>query len=326
MRIETTDTAIQVQIVTYNSELEIRECLDSVLNQSIQIDRIVVVDNNSIDDTRRILTTYEAQGFLNLICLSANMGYAGAHNVGFSLAMQEDMHYVVTVNPDAVLTTDYVKTIIEKMKQYPNVGGASGKLYRDAGFRILDSVGLEMGCFYHAKDRGAGSTIDRWDYDEFVWGVSGAIAVYSVPMLSDISTPEGHIFDESFFIYKEDVDLCWRARRQGWKFMYCCNAIAVHKRRWKKTREMSDLTVSHSFANQISLLIKHIPIGVLLYISLLVEMIRFFGLCLSRYRVASLVLTLTITSFQSSVQERKRLRSTQAERRRTVDIDNYSNL
>jgi GT2 family glycosyltransferase len=80
-------------------------------------------------------------------------------------------------------------------------------------------------------DRGSGELASGRHLDhEYVFGASGAAAVYRRQMLEDVAY-KGEFFDEIFFAYREDVDLAWRAQHRGWRCRYLPTALARHRRR-----------------------------------------------------------------------------------------------
>ncbi len=291
---------LQVQIVTYNSGAVIGPCLDSILAQSLFPGRVVIIDNASMDQTHSIISSYfpafQIQHIdFELISLSSNTGYAAGHNQGILAAMNHDVDFLCTLNPDIKLDVDYLKYAVSDFRLDEKIGGVTGKLIRplsDGTVSIIDSTGLRMEGFFHVRDRGQDEK-DRGQYNEpaYVWGVCGAAAVYRMEMLEDLAYQEQY-FDESFFVYKEDVDLCWRGQNQGWKFYYDPRALAFHGRGWKKGEQVTSLAQIHSFANQILLLIKHVPKpSVLLLSTIFVETIRFMGIALRSPAVAKAIIS-----------------------------------
>lgn len=272
---------VQVQIVTYNSESHIGRCLQSLAKQTAVIDRVLVIDNASTDSTTAIVRAANVP----VLQMERNVGYAAGHNQGFRRAIEHGMDVVVTLNPDVELDPQYIEIAVESLWKDPRCGAVTGKLIRPNG--LIDSAGLEMQAFYHVRDRGAGQSDDgRWARPGAVWGVCGAAAVYRVQMLRDIALANGDIFDESFFIYKEDVELCWRATRAGWGFWYEPRAVAVHVRGWRRGSRVREVAAAHSFANQIALLIRHVPnVSLGLLSAVFVELTRYVWLAITRPRV-----------------------------------------
>ncbi|MDM5231766.1 glycosyltransferase family 2 protein [Lysinibacillus pakistanensis] len=246
--------SIAVQIVTYNSADYIEDCLDSVIFQSYPVEKIIVIDNNSNDCIKDVVSHYSNVYFVQN---SINSGFVGGHNQGLNYA---ETDYVLVLNPDVILDKYYIEYIIEFMKLNEKVGAATGKLYRDLESHIIDSTGINIKKNRRAVDRGSGE-VDQGQYDDerSVFGVSGAAAVYKREMI-DMISEDGQFFDESFFAYKEDVDVSWRARLAGWEICFVPKSIAKHERGWKDNKSRKNISLKtrkHSYINRHFYVIKN---------------------------------------------------------------------
>ncbi|WP_258112221.1 glycosyltransferase family 2 protein [Alicyclobacillus sp. SP_1] len=308
---------VQVQVVSYNSGEKLREVLQSILQQTYPLHRILVIDNASSDNSFEVCR--EMSDRIEVISLPENKGYAFAHNLGFRMALSDGCHAVLTVNPDVILSPSYVAELMESESgpvHSRRIGGWTGKLLRQeepsqaAGMTtssagpILDSAGLEEGAFYHVVDRGS----KQPDGDEYaeactVWGVCGAAALYSTQMLRDVEW-NGQFLDESFFLYKEDVDLAWRANLKGWTFFYQPKALAWHRRGWRRGQPPSPKAVAHSFANQVSMVVSYAPIAPHTFVSILVECVRWLMIRLRAPEAAKMARKLIRQHWRISLQKR----------------------
>jgi GT2 family glycosyltransferase len=221
-------STVSVHIVTYNSEAYIEDCLDAVLKQSHPIHSIIVIDNNSSDNTEQLLQPYLNQ--ITFVGNTNNIGFAGGHNQAMRLS---DAEFYLVLNPDVTMNPDYIHFLMQQCKLDPSIGSATGKLLFKQSPQVVDSTGLIITKSRRGFDRGAGEKSEVWNESNDVFGVCGAAALYSKQMVEDISV-DGCFFDEDFFAYKEDVDVAWRSRIRGWRALYCADAIAYHDRGWKK--------------------------------------------------------------------------------------------
>ncbi|WP_059041778.1 glycosyltransferase family 2 protein [Paenibacillus rubinfantis] len=250
---------VNVQIVTYNSANDIAECLNAVQQQSYPIKEVVVIDNAASDGTVDRVRTYMKNANINniqLVLNPSNTGFAPAHNQGIRLTQSD---YVLVLNPDVQLGTEYVERLVEVMEHRPEVGSATGLLILKSTPDIVDSTGLAMNGIWRAFDRGAGEPVSQWRVSGEVFGVSGAAALYRRAMIDEISIA-GEFFDEDFFAYKEDVDVAWRANLLGWKAYYCAEAVATHERGWKKgSRHSQPLFIrQYSYINRYKMIYKNL--------------------------------------------------------------------
>lgn len=298
---------VQLQIVTYNSASVIRECLIHVFDQSRVPDRVIVIDNGSSDRTVEIVEGLSLP--VEVIENTANQGYAAAHNQGFETALQDEYDYVLTLNPDVRLTAEYVAHILRTASQVnERIGGYTGLLLRspDArGDQYIDSTGIEPGHFYHARDRGQGETPLRRSYDSHVWGICGAAAVYTHDLLKDLQA-QGEMFDETFFLYKEDVELCYRAHRMGYGFHYVSDAVAIHDRGWKPGQRRTGEAAARSFANQIAVLLTYGERRSLEYgMAVIIEALRWLLMCIRDVRMALAAARFIRSHWRHSLDKRK---------------------
>jgi GT2 family glycosyltransferase len=240
--------SVTVGIVTWNSAHVIEACVASVRAQTWRPLTLRILDNASADDTRerlaRITSPDERLG------ADRNLGFSAAHNRLIAASSDE---FYLCLNPDVVLTPDFVERVIAAMRRDPRAGSATGKLLRmresqrdgsnegDEG-DVIDSTGIMMVPSQRHLDRGADRVDDgRYAREERVFGASGAAAMYRREMLEDVKTPGGsasgehgesvEYFDEDFFAYREDADLAWRAQLLGWNCVYVPDAVARHGRR-----------------------------------------------------------------------------------------------
>lgn len=245
---------VSVHIVTFNSGVYIRSCIEAVLEQSYpKAVKIVVVDNDSRDETLSILDEFEDR--IEVIRNSDNRGFAGGHNQAIRLT---DSDFFLVLNPDVVLHRDYVRELVQEMGTRPDIGSATGLLVRSSDPDIVDSTGIVMTRSRRAFDRGQGERTDRWKQPGEVFGVSGAAAMYRRAMAAQIQDGD-EFFDEQFFAYKEDVDVAWRARLAGWTAYYVPAARAHHERGWKQgARTQQPLFVRrHSYINRYYMMMKN---------------------------------------------------------------------
>lgn len=263
---------VVVSIVTYNSVQHLRTCLQSLQKQSLPDFDIHLLDNASTDATTGIIE--EFRHWLQSVHYSErNLGFCGGHN---RIIESTDSDYVLVLNPDVVLDSRFLEKMIREMDQDSAVGSATGKLYRwqkpvtipDALPRFSDKSELDSTGIYFTRnqrhlDRGSGE-LDSGQYDrkEYVFGASGAAALYRRRMLADICH-NNEYFDESFFAYREDADLSWRACWMGWKCLYIPEAIAFHERTVLPERRSSlpEAINMHSFKNRFLLRVKNLDRG-----------------------------------------------------------------
>lgn len=261
-----TDLRVAVGIINYGDYRHLPACLDSVKRQTLSPERIILLDNESrADEIDRIGRAYpEAQ----ILSMRENLGYSGGANRIIREANGDEDIFLL--NPDVVLDQRHLEELVWAMQSNSGAGAVGGKLllgdYRiDTGLRgdasrILDTTGHLAFRTRRIIDRGHGEPdVGQYDRPEEVFSICGAAVLYRRSMLEDVRI-DGECFDEDFFAYKEDVDICWRAQLFGWTALYHPAATASHLRGWKRgddRRRVPWLRKYHSFKNHLLMMIKN---------------------------------------------------------------------
>jgi GT2 family glycosyltransferase len=244
---------VSIHIVTYNSENDIDKCLDAVFNQTYPILQIIIVDNASRDKTASLLGKYSEK--TESVFNSINVGFAKAHNQAIELSKTD---YCLVLNPDVSLHPDYIKELISYAEKNGHIGSLTGKLYLGSNTDTIDSCGLRINKVRRAFDIGNGISTNDLEERVAVFGVSGAAAFYNMTMVKELSF-QNEFFDETFFAYKEDVDVAWRAQLFGWKAAVVFAAVAYHERGWKTgSRKNQSLFIKkYSYINRYKMIFKN---------------------------------------------------------------------
>jgi GT2 family glycosyltransferase len=223
--------SVSVTLVTYNSGRFIKRCLESVLEQNYRPMEVIVIDNASTDGTADILEQFS--GRCRTFYNDQNVGFAAAQNQAIELSTGE---WILTINPDLLLQSNFIQALIEASHVDPKVGTVCGKLLSiPATFdlpekQLVDSTGIYFTPALRHLDRGS-QEIDNGHYlnHEYVFGATAAAALYRRAMIEDISVM-GEFFDADFFVYREDADVAWRAQLMGWRCLYTPLARGYHVR------------------------------------------------------------------------------------------------
>lgn len=205
---------IGVAIVTHNNARDISACIESVLREGIE--DIAVVDSASRDMTLAELSRLKC----NFKVLEHNRGFGYAAN---EAARMLNTEYVLFLNPDAVLGAGSLKNLKKTIEDYPGVG-IIGMLLCDAnGVPEGVAYGKEPNLFwmmfrhfYYKKPSATPFLVD--------WVSGGALVIRA-----DVFRGVGG-FDQRFFLYWEDVDVCRRVRKKGYSILVDPTARVTHER------------------------------------------------------------------------------------------------
>ena len=194
---------------------------------------VVVLNNDAaqvtqVNDIVRML----ADPRIRILELEHRAGFAKAINRGIAATAGE---LVCFANSDLFIAPGYLDELVRFFARRPEAGCATGKILRydleaDRETDIIDTTGHVISRNRRVVDRGENQRdIGRYEREEEVFGVSGAALVARRTALESIRYRSEYL-DESFHIYKEDVDLCWRLRLMGWECWYVPSAVAFHAR------------------------------------------------------------------------------------------------
>lgn len=204
------DPDISVIIVTYNTEDLIGPCLASVLASRGYAIEIFVVDNASRDGSAKAVR--EKFPSVRLIVNENNRGFGAANNQALRGCTGR---YIILLNPDTTVEPDSFRKMIEFMDKHPNVGLAGPKVLNLDRTR-QDSVSVR----YPGHRYGAG---DLGPLPGEIACVLGACQIVRTTLFRAIGG-----FDEDFFLYGEDQDLCLRIRKHGYEIGFIGNAVIMH--------------------------------------------------------------------------------------------------
>lgn len=218
-------TSVGAVIVTWNSGPIVERACAALLHGTRPPDRLVVVDNASTDPE-----TLEALVRLPLpvetLAAGHNRGFCGGNNLG--IAALGDVDHVLLCNPDAIVTPTFLADALDHLERHPEVGAVGPRLVQldlisGAPTGRLDGVGIRQTAWGQFVDRGQGEPDDgRHGAEPFpTTALCAAAAVFRRAALRSAALPDGAVFDETFFTYKEDIDLSLRVRAGGW-------AVVVH--------------------------------------------------------------------------------------------------
>ncbi len=260
------DIFFDVLIVTYNNGDTLEKTLISLVNQSYTGFKIYLWDNSSRDNTLKIVENF-AEKIDYIYKSDKNVGFSKAIN---SLIKRSGASYLVFLNPDVILPSDFMEKLRRKLRKIDSekIIPVPKLLRYDENFNltnIVDSTGIVWNPFQRHLDRGSGKRDgEKFNVERFVGGVSGALSIWKRSILENLSITTGEVkefLDEDFFVYREDADISFRALIYGYKFRFFPELVAYHKRKVLPERRkiLSPEINYHSFKNRFLFRIKNIP-------------------------------------------------------------------
>jgi N-acetylglucosaminyl-diphospho-decaprenol L-rhamnosyltransferase len=265
MIIGSTTKCIAVVIVTHNSDLFFSHCWTALERQSHRPDQVVIVDSGSKDSEYLKLTNLSK--IKSIVVMEPNVGFSVGCNIGWNLSREYD--YVLFLNPDAFLTPDFIERALRYMEENVNkkVGMLTGTLLSydirlDRPTGLVDSTGVMHTWYGQSIDRDQGKSLvalKKYDCPNPIPAICGAVLLGRKTTLDAIAKAST-LFDPDYFMYKEDIDLSWKADRAGWTLIHHPGLTAYHCRGWKGRHSVSRKMRLLSARNDIKLFVKfHSP-------------------------------------------------------------------
>jgi GT2 family glycosyltransferase len=217
-------------VVTFQSRETLGPCLDSLAKHAPSPQEVVVVDNASRDGSAE--TARRRDPAPVVLANTSNVGFARACNQG---ARATTARHVLFLNPDARLTAGALEAMVARLESSSTIG-VVGPLTREPDGTVQVSTGPDLTLGAERRQRRLVRGVRRRDPRAMVasaelhsrehetdW-VSGACLLARREALETVGG-----FDESFFLYEEDADLCRRLRGAGWRVVFTPAATIHHR-------------------------------------------------------------------------------------------------
>jgi N-acetylglucosaminyl-diphospho-decaprenol L-rhamnosyltransferase len=221
--------ALDVSVVSYRCEALLRDCLRSVRDHPPDRDMSVhVVDNASGDGTAEMVA--REFGEFQLTVCDQNLGFSAANNIAIRAGSAP---YVLVLNPDTRITPGSLERLCELMEARPEIGMCGPRLeLDDGGFdhaarRSFPTPLSALGHFTGVGRRRESGTLAAYRAPEVEAGpvdaVNGAFMLIRRAALDQVG-----LFDEGYWMYMEDLDLCYRLAQAGWITWYEPEVTVMH--------------------------------------------------------------------------------------------------
>lgn len=234
---------LSIIILSYNTKELVIECIQSILDHykdqfEKDVFEIILLDNASTDNSAKEIEKKfdKAKNFL-IVKSESNNGFSKGNNIG---ARKAKGKYLLFLNSDTVLLDKGLNGMVEYMGRHSEIGVLGGKLENENGtsqnsagrfFNIINTfLTLFFGDVRYVRFSPLKDTVVDW--------VSGA----SMMVRRDIFEKIGG-FDEKFFMYMEDMEFCFRMKKNGYATCFCPNVKIVHREQGSSNREFAIINI-----------------------------------------------------------------------------------
>ena len=216
---------VSIIILVYNNYIDTKECLNSLGEVSYPNYDVIVVDNGSADNSvRQLKDEYSKHTF---IFNEDNLGFAGGVNTGIREATQQESDYILLLGNDVIVEKSFLEPLVSEMQNSSNVAITGSMVYYYAKTKVINFAGGKVNLWRGGtKHLGAGEK-DEGQYDELKKEQEyqdGCSMLIRTSVFDKIG-----LFDETYFLYYEEVDFCCRARKAGYKIITVPQSKVWHK-------------------------------------------------------------------------------------------------
>ena len=247
---------VSVVIPTSRAGEDLEACLVSLFEQGYPNLDVIVVDNASED--RSLATLPGRFPDLRVIHNAENRGFSGASNQGIDASRGE---LVLFLNDDTSLEPDALRAFVATLQAHPRWGACQAKLLRMDDPRRLDTAGSFLTWTGFLVHRGAFEPAEDFTESDEIFAAKGAALLVRRRALEETGP-----FDDDFFAYLEETDLCWRLWLAGWEVGFAAEAGVLHRIGRTASVLPSAFVQFHSFKNRICMLLKNLGAARLIWV------------------------------------------------------------
>lgn len=227
---------VAILLVTYNSEPFMAKCIAAIDAQTVKPKLIQIVDTGS--KNFEYLKPLSHRPDVQFMKAERDSGFCRGNNLGVR-HLPEQIDLLILLNPDCFIPPEFIQKTISFMEEHPRCGAFSGilekyDLTQNTNTGVLDSAGIERTWYGKWQDIGQGQPVSTVSLNSphQLKALCGALFAIRREALKEVLFSSGDIFDPSFYMYKEDIDLSIRLAKNGWELWIDPTLIAYHCRGW----------------------------------------------------------------------------------------------
>lgn len=248
--------SMKVSVVTpnYNGKDFLYAYFESLIKNSNEIGEVIIVDNGSNDGSQEFIRNYREKVDFPIVLIenSQNLGFAEAVNQGISKARYD---YIFSLNNDTVVEKSAILELLNLLNTDGRIFSVSSKMVQFNNPELIDDAGDDYTLLAYTKKKGNNQNLNNFIEVSEIFSSCAGAALYRKDLLEELGG-----FDSEFFAYMEDVDLGYRARINGYKNLFCPNAIVYHIGSATTGSQYNEFKVRLAARNNVWVVYKNLPI------------------------------------------------------------------
>ncbi len=307
---------VAIIVITHNGKHHLKECFESLTNQTYKNFDCYLLDNASTDGSAEYVK--ENFPWVKIIRLKRNYGFAEGYNYAVK---KINADYVGFLNDDTKVDPKWLEELVKAVKVDKNIVAVGSKILFYDKPNVIAHAGGKKTPIGAGLDIGFGLKESSYSEGQKYAGfVCGAAMLIRKNIFEELGG-----FDKDYFAYLEDVDLCWRAWLRGYKTIYVPTSIAYHKYGGSWGKRSSPFRIFFTQKNRLANIIKNFElINVIkgFAISLIFDFIRIFSFIIKKNLIFYILLYANIyflKQLPKNLEKRKKIQKT----RKLNDKDMY---
>lgn len=250
-------TRVSVLVLNWNGLRWLRDCFDALARQAagdIELDTWLI-DNGSTDESVAMVRSHYPS--VKVLQLQHNIGFGAAYNRAVAATTSP---LLVFLNNDTVVQSGWLTALVREVKSHPDAAAVGSKLVFMHAPHLVNHAGGALTVLGAAFDRGFGAADNSARSEAVNTGCATGAAV--LVRREAFLAVDG--FDERYFAYFEDADLCWRFWLRGYRVRYVPEAVVRHAYGGSSRRGRASLfRIENCQANRLHNMLKHLEVSTL---------------------------------------------------------------
>lgn len=286
---------VYIIVLNWNNSEDTISCISTLLKQNYIYFRIVLVDNDSTDDSlikilaflkkscQNYLHLSESESYLDeeihtnkitVISATSNKGYAGGNNIGIEYALQSnDCKYIWVLNNDTEVESNSLSLLVSEMERDKEIGILGSKLVYYHNKNVIQGLGGKYLPWRFLTQHIASNHLITSKYDNDTISkqidyIIGAALFVKAEVFKTVG-----LLDEQYFLYFEELDICLRARKHNYKLKTITDSIVYHKEGATISKEKNAFSEYHYLRSNKLFIRKFYPQTLFLYNMMLIAKI-----------------------------------------------------
>lgn len=248
------DKVVYIVLINYNGFDDTIDCVESIRKNKYNNYRIVIVDNQSTDDSpQKLKETYGKDSDVILILSKANLGFSGGNNLGIKKALEDKADYVMLLNNDTIIDERCIERLVSKSKQHEDCAFITGKILY---YYEPEKIWFAGGEYEIYKGSGRHFGIGEIDHGQFNEEKELSFACGCLVFMSRKCVETVGLMPEEYFLYGEDTAYSLEATKRKIKIIYDPEPVIYHKIS-ASTSKISNMTGYYVIRNRLYIIRKY---------------------------------------------------------------------